>query len=156
VKLNVDAGFNVDSGTGSLGAVLRDQRGFFLAASSSDKPFVSDAATAEARALRDGLLLAGQIGFNRLEVDSDCMEVIDVMKNGGNSLGPAAAIYDECSFLSRNFTEVLFSHCSREANMVAHVLASHSEGSQSTIWIEKPPNYIKGVLSDDVTLFPNQ
>jgi hypothetical protein len=40
--------------------------------------------------------------------------------------------------------------------MVAHVLASHSEGSQSTIWIEEPPNYIKGVLSDDVTLFPNQ
>jgi hypothetical protein len=33
VKLNVDAGFSVDSGTGSSGAIIRDERGFFLAAS---------------------------------------------------------------------------------------------------------------------------
>jgi hypothetical protein len=50
---------------------------------------------AEARALRDGLLIAGQIGCTKLEVNSDCSEVIEVMQDGGNSLGPAAAIYEE-------------------------------------------------------------
>jgi hypothetical protein len=32
------------------------------------------------------------------------MDVIEVMNEGGNSLGSAAAIYKECSFLCRNFS----------------------------------------------------
>jgi ribonuclease HI len=92
VKLNVDAGFNIDSGTCSTGAILRDDRGHFLAASCGNLLFVFNVATAEVSALKEGLLLAGQIGCNRLEVNSDCMEVVEVMQNGGNFLGPAAAI----------------------------------------------------------------
>jgi hypothetical protein len=80
--------------------------------------------------LQEGLLLAGRnIGCNRLEVNSDCMDVIDMMKNGGNLLGPAAAIYEECNFLCRGFSGVLFSHCPRKANRAAHILAHNSEGS---------------------------
>jgi hypothetical protein len=110
VKLNVDARFSYDLGIGSTGAIIRNDRGYFLAASTCDIPFVSNPATSEAQGLRDGLLLAGQLGCNRIEVNLDCSEVIDVMNNGGNSFGPAAAIYEECTFLSRNFTKVIFSH----------------------------------------------
>jgi hypothetical protein len=53
------------------------------------------------------------------------MEVVEVMQNGGNSIGPA--IYDECTFLCQNFTHVCFSHYPREANEVAHILASRAE-----------------------------
>jgi ribonuclease HI len=130
VKLNVDAGFNADAGTGSTGAILRDDNGGFLAASCCGIPFISDPSSAEARALRDGLILAGQVGCNRIEVNSDCMDVINVMNQGGNSFGPAAAIYEECSMLCHNFVEVVFSHCPREANMAAHVLARSSEGPE--------------------------
>jgi ribonuclease HI len=152
LKLNVDAGFSIDAGSGASGAIIRDHRGHFVGASACGIPFISDAALAEARALKDGLILAGNLGCSRLEVESDCMEVIDVMKNGGNSLGPAAAIYEECSFLCRNFTEVVFAHCPREANRVADSLASNSEGSQSIVWVEEPPDYIKCLLADDVTI----
>jgi hypothetical protein len=54
------------------------------------------------------------------------MDIIEVMENGRNSLGPAAAIYEECSFLCRSFTETQLSHPSREANMAAHELARHA------------------------------
>lgn len=54
VKLNVDAGFCADSGSGSTGAIIRDDRGFFVASSCCGIPFVSDPSTAEAHALRDG------------------------------------------------------------------------------------------------------
>jgi hypothetical protein len=82
------------------------------------------------------------------------MEVIEVMKNDGISLGSVVAIYEECSFLSHNFTEVLFSHCPspREVDMAAHVLVSHLEGSQSIIWIEEPSDYLSGGLKDDVAV----
>jgi hypothetical protein len=74
--------------------------GYFLAASCWRIPFVSDASTSEAYALHDGLILAGRIGSNRIEINSDCMEVIKVMQHSGNSLGPTATICEECNFLS--------------------------------------------------------
>lgn len=83
VSLNVDASFDADSGTGGTGAIIRDAMGSFIAASCSNIPFVEDAATAEARGLKDGLILANNTGCNKLEIESDCMEVIDIMTNGG-------------------------------------------------------------------------
>lgn len=65
--------------------------------------FVEDAATVEAMALRDGLALAESVGCNRIVVNSDCMEVIEVMKRGGNSLGLAVAIFEDCFFTCLNF-----------------------------------------------------
>ncbi|KAE8782349.1 hypothetical protein D1007_44309 [Hordeum vulgare] len=64
-KLNVDAGFSGDSGTGSTGAVLRSDRGVFIAGSCSAISFAEDASSAEARALRDGLILASKVGVQK-------------------------------------------------------------------------------------------
>ena len=72
IKLNVDAAFHQDTGTGGTGAVLRDEAGFFVAAFCSDIPFVEDASTTEARGLRDGLLLANEVGCNKIYVKADC------------------------------------------------------------------------------------
>ncbi|VAH08882.1 unnamed protein product [Triticum turgidum subsp. durum] len=51
------------------------------------------------------------------------------MKNGGNSIGVASAIYEECSFLCQGFVNVKFDHCPREANQIAHILACNSNVS---------------------------
>jgi ribonuclease HI len=127
VKLNVDACFDENSGTGSCGAIIRYHKGLFIAACNCTIPFVSDAPSAEAMGFRDGVLLAGQVGCNIIEVNSDCIEVIDTMNEGGNSLGPAAAIYEECNFLGRNFTDASFIHCPREANGAVDLLARNAE-----------------------------
>lgn len=57
------------------------------------------------------------------------MEATEVMQNGGNSLGQAVAIYEECTFLCRNFNFVIFNHCPREANVADDLLASKLEVS---------------------------
>jgi hypothetical protein len=82
--------------------------------------------------------------------------VIEVMQHGGNSLGPRAAIYEECNFLSRNFVEVFFYHCPRETNIAADSLARYAEGPMSTTWHEEPPDFLVSVLPNDVTLLPNE
>ncbi|KAE8815525.1 retrotransposon expressed [Hordeum vulgare] len=61
-KLNVDACFNIDSGIGSSGIVIRDDKGTFMAALCTDISFADDAGSAEARGLRDGLILANELG----------------------------------------------------------------------------------------------
>jgi hypothetical protein len=70
-------------------------------------------------------------------VNSDCMDVIEV-NHGRNSLGPAAAIYEDCTLLCRSFSHFCFSHTPREANMAAHNLARNTVGDVSTVWHEYP------------------
>jgi hypothetical protein len=36
------------------------------------------------------------VGCSKLIVNSDCMEVIDTMLDGANSIGAAEALYKEC------------------------------------------------------------
>ena len=52
---------------------------------------------AEAFALIDGLLLAQQIGSNRVQIQADCIEVVDTMLDGGFSATASAAIYEDCN-----------------------------------------------------------
>jgi hypothetical protein len=61
----------------------------------------------------------------------------------------------KCDFLSRGFSHVNFYHSSRESNKVAHTLACKAEGPQSISWLEDPPDYIIGLIEDDVTIFDN-
>jgi ribonuclease HI len=152
VKLNVDASFDPISGSGGTGAIIRDNHGMFISGCNRTLPYIADAPTAEAMALRDGLLLAGQIGCNKLMVESDCLEVIQTMQDGGFSSGAAAAIYEECCFLCRGFTSVSFSHCAREANSAAHSLAARAEGIDSVVWHEDPPDFLLPVITMDVTI----
>jgi hypothetical protein len=60
------------------------------------------------------------------------------------------------SFLCRNFIEVCFYHCPREANKTADALARRAEGSISIAWQDDPPNFLISVLATDVTVMPNE
>jgi ribonuclease HI len=117
------------------------------------KTFVEDATSAEAVALKNGLNLCGFVGCNRIIVESDCMKVIEVMKNGESSLGSVAAIYEECAFICRSFSHVSFSHCPREGSRAADSLASRAETVMFTSWQDEPPEFLFDVIMDDVNVF---
>jgi hypothetical protein len=80
----------------------------FIVGACSCIPRIVDATTAEARALRDGLLLMVQVGCHNFIVNNDCMDVIETTRNRGNSIRDDAVIYEKCSFLARNFASVKF------------------------------------------------
>ena len=73
------------------------------------------------------------------------------MQNEGNSLGPAAAIYEACAFLCLGFTRVKFAHFPREDNGVAHELARLRE-MDNALWFGDPPDSIRLVITNDVIL----
>ena len=64
--------------------------------------------------------LGSQVGCNRIKVNSNCMDMIDLMINGGNSLNPAVVIYEECTLLCHDFIEIVFRYYPRKANTTAH------------------------------------
>lgn len=154
ISLNIDAAFDEDNGCGSTGAIIRDGFRGMIAASNTFIPYLVDAPMAEAFALKEVLMLAQHIGGNRLIVQSDCLEVVQIMENGGFTANSAAAIYDECSIVWNGFQEISIEHLSREANNVAHALARQAIISRTNcIWDDDPPSFIVQLLSDDVTIF---
>ena len=77
VKVNVDASFIADELNGSVGVIIRDEHGMFLAASGSLVIHISDAHTAETLAVKHGLMLAHELGFHSIQLESDSIEVIN-------------------------------------------------------------------------------
>lgn len=68
IKLNVDAAYHEDQRAGSSGAVLRDFEGRFVAASNMLIPHVASEAMDEAIAMKNGLILANRLGWNRIRI----------------------------------------------------------------------------------------
>ena len=99
MKLNVDASFDESRGCESVGTIVRNSVGAAIAASHSYVPHLVGVPMAEAYALKEGLMLTQHIGCNRLTVQSDYMEVVETMNNGGFSANSAAALYDECNII---------------------------------------------------------
>ncbi|KAM3275123.1 hypothetical protein ACQJBY_043852 [Aegilops geniculata] len=111
---------------------------------------------AEALALKFGLTLAQRAGCNRLIINSDNLEVIDTMNDGGQPAGAAAAIFDDCFHYACDFIIVRFEHCNREANKVVHELARLARFSLTSGWSEEPLNEIVMILTNDVLLITNE
>ena len=56
-------------------------------------------------------------GCNRLIINSDNMKLIDTMKNGGQSAGAVAAVFDDCYFMAYDFPITRLEHCNRDAKI---------------------------------------
>ncbi|KAF7036784.1 LOW QUALITY PROTEIN: hypothetical protein CFC21_047328 [Triticum aestivum] len=93
-------------------------------------------------------------GYNRLIINFDNMEVMDTMKNGGQSAGAAAVVFDHCYFMACDFP-LTFEHCNREANKVAHELAILAHCSMKSDWLEEPREQIVSLLINYVTILSN-
>ena len=94
------------------------------------------------------------MGCSKLIINSDCVEVIEVMKNAGFTQGPAAAIFEDCISSCSEFIEAIFEHCPREANNAAHVLAKEAVEILQCVWKEDPPDFLIDVIANDVSVFP--
>ncbi|KAF6993911.1 hypothetical protein CFC21_010728 [Triticum aestivum] len=92
----------------------------------------------------------------QLVINSNNMEVIDTMKEGGRSTGMAAAVFDDCFYSTCDFTISRFEHYNREANKVAHELARMTKFSLIFYWFEGPLNEIVSILINNVMVISNE
>lgn len=93
---------------------------------------------------------------NRLIINFKNIEVINTMKNGGQSTGAAATVFNDCYFLACDFSFARFEHCNREANKVAHELARLARFLLTSHWFEEPLCEIVTILTDDVLIISNE
>jgi ribonuclease HI len=152
LKVNVDGSFHLEEREGAAAAVIRDCEGKFIAASSVFLTNISSAATAEAMAMREGLALANRLGCNNIIMESDSKETVDACTGSEIWWGESAAIFADCVDLAALIDKVSFKHCPREANEVAHEIASNSFSSRNSYnWVDEPSDFIICKLLNDVT-----
>jgi ribonuclease HI len=154
LKVNVDGSFNSDSCAGSVGAVVRDSRGKFIAASTVYLPNIASASATEAMAMREGLALANRLGCNNVQMESDSTETVEACSGEEMWWGESSAIFADCVDLASLIGNVIFKYCPREANEVAHELARFCFSSRSSCnWVDEPPSFLLEKLINDVTEF---
>ncbi|KAE8803158.1 superoxide-generating nadph oxidase heavy chain subunit b [Hordeum vulgare] len=69
---------NIEDRSGATGVVLRDSQGVFVAASSIFIPHVASASMAEALGMLHGLQFANNLGYNRIQAESDNLKVTEL------------------------------------------------------------------------------
>lgn len=103
-------------------------------------------------ALKFGLQLSSSARCNRIIVNSDNQELMEIMNEGGQYAGNAAAIIDDCYHLACEFTSIRFEYCPREANGVAHELARAARTSFCSEWLDVAPNALLPLILKDVSV----
>lgn len=124
VKINVDASVGRGGRYGSVGALCRDQTGFFLGASAIVFQRIFDPATLECMAVREALALADDLYERNIQVSSDCKVVVEDIRDGNPTV--YGALIQEIIDHKSTFQSCNFSHEFRISNVEAHKLAKHA------------------------------
>lgn len=153
IKVNVDATFQSETLSGATWAIAHDIGGKFIAAATWYLPHISSVDTTETLAIRNGLYLAGRIGCNKVQVESDSSFVVESLQNPDGYVGSNISTMMECRQLALDFANTAYSHCLREANEAAHILASSSFSNRTfSFWESNIPDCMSHAIVNDLSV----
>ena len=87
----------------------------------------ANALTMEAWAIRDGVQLAGDLGFTNVVVESDAQQLVRMWEEMTFDRSEVAPILNEVRALADNFNVFKLAFVHREANELAHLCAKQAE-----------------------------
>lgn len=122
IKIKVDAGWSGETATG-FGMVACSSSGEFLFAASSLEPQRKAPQIAEESAMRWCLMVAQELEFDTIVVESNAAGVINALTSP-RCPPDIAPIIKDCIGLTTQFSVISFCHVKRKANGVAHALSS--------------------------------
>ncbi|XP_056696445.1 uncharacterized protein [Spinacia oleracea] len=153
-KVNVDAGVLGDTGTG-IGMVMRDSEGVIVACSSWQGTEKWETRVAEAKAVAMGLQLAQEMGVRDVEMESDCLMVIQPLRGGSQGNNSFSLVIDDILDLCSSFDNdnVKWSFVKRSGNWVAHNLAHFQPWNfGQRVWVNDVPNDVLNVGFSDLLI----
>ncbi|XP_074300145.1 uncharacterized protein LOC141631361 [Silene latifolia] len=122
VKINVDAGVKEGEEV-RTGVVCWDEGGQVLWGLLHNHGVFWEVHVAEAVAVMDGLEEARRRGHQQVEVESDCLQVVEALRRKEIGRSMFSLIIDDILSFCSNFISVSWSHTCRTSNSVAHSLA---------------------------------
>ena len=147
-KLNSDGSALGNTGRVGGGGVIKDHDGHWLKGYA--RPLgCTNSCMVELWALRDGLLIAKEMGINNLIIELNALSVVLLMNNNTVNLLMEPLLTD-CRNLVREIPNKQIVHIYREANQCADALAKLGASSlDSFVIFLHPPPVVENILVSD-------
>ena len=119
-KLNLDGASIGNSGSAGAGGLIRDHSGNWVKGYMRNIG-VAMSIIAEFWALRDGLLLASQMGITHLIVELDAKIIVDLMLSNNTSNRAYTPLLNDCRYLLSHFQRYKINHVSTGRRIDARI-----------------------------------
>ena len=132
------------------GCILRDHRGWVIASEILVRNSGFSPPLAEAYAILGGLRLAEELGFHRLTVHSDCLEVVRAIRCEAIPVTELGTILEDIKVRRLAFSNFDIHFIPRSYNVAAHNMAKYAlRVNSDTRWMGLvPPCAMREVLND--------
>ena len=156
VKINFDGAIFKTENRSRTGVVIRDHTGAILASQAqSFSPALTPVeieVVAAARALEFGL----ETGSVEAILEGDSELIMNSLKAGGDTIALVQPLVQDAIIFSNFYTKLLYSHCRRDNNKLAHSLARYSANvSDYVVWMEEVPLSLFSVAQNDLITLTN-
>ncbi|XP_062028850.1 uncharacterized protein LOC133744829 [Rosa rugosa] len=137
-------------GYGTVGGVIRNDQGGFVAAIAHQVSHVTAALHIELVAIRAGMDLCQAMMVDKVIIESDCLVAIQAITSEVPDMSVYSPLIEDIKVGARVFQDISFVHAPRSANCVAHRLASHAfENEGSFEWFAQAPELILDAIMYD-------
>ncbi|XP_050249318.1 uncharacterized protein LOC126696677 [Quercus robur] len=153
-KVNFDGAVFREDDSAGVGAVIRDEKGFMVAAMAEKIPLPYSITALEALAAIRALRLAGDIGLESFILEGDSKITIDALAENFVEHAEFGNLFEEAKWLASQFGDVSFNHVRRQGNGAAHNCARHARHvSEYTVWMEDIPPHLFTVIQAELASF---
>ncbi|XP_042958021.1 uncharacterized protein LOC122293512 [Carya illinoinensis] len=144
---------SLDAHKAGIGAILCDSTGHVLMAVSKIELALEDPETVELLAVFRGMQLCISMGISALEVESDCLLLVQALQQEDMSNSLLGNLFSEVKRLCNYFSSVSFVHVYREGNRAAHLLARNAWRVEDIdMWWDSVPDFLSQALWFDKCL----
>ena len=156
-KINFDEAIFRNENKSGIGVVTRDHTGSIIASLAQLISPALQAVEIEAIAAARALEFGNEISISEAVLEGDSELIIESLKVGGNTIASVEPLIQDAIVFSGFYSKLLFSHCRRDGNKLAHSLARYSINvSDYVVWMEEVPHSLFSVAQHDLANLANQ
>lgn len=143
IKINCDVLVNRVAFCKGFGVVLCDLGGRFVALAAGSSSLHCDISMAESLVVKEGLLLAAELGCIDVVVNKDCFVLVSAIVEGSIPLNYLDFVISDNLFLLASFHSSSIAFTPQSCNHVAHCLVVYGRSINSSIrWVYLVPIFL--------------
>ena len=151
-KTNVDGATFTEINYCGIGVIIKNERGQVMGAMSKNLPLPLGVMEAEAKAAKEGITLARDLGLGKVIVEGDALTVMSALSSLDQPPRSIQKVVEGSLRFLQSFKGWKTLYVSRCSNEAAHQLASHAKSiSDCIIWVEDTLPIIENQVCMDVS-----
>ena len=151
VKINFDGVIFRSENRSGIGVVVRTHTGAILASLAQSIPQAFQPAEIEVIAAARALEFGQEIGITEAILEGDSELIVNSLKSGRATMASVEPLIQDATIFSASYTKLLYSHCRRDDNKLAHSLAKFLIHVPNYLaWMEEVPHTLLSVAEQDV------